>query len=165
MVAPSYRLRILIVAALLIGLFSAWWHFPSATRLIADESIASAFAEAETWEVLSLEPWKGDFYGHRVLDRTTIGDEEVKRSLVRAFNRSTRGWHNALMMCFNPRHVLSATDSGGRRVDLLICFECLSYKALENGKAKLPGGQIRGTLAAEFNRIYGELGLKVASTD
>ena len=37
--------------------------------------------------------------------------------------------------CFNPRHGIRAT-AGGKTVELVICYECLSMKVYVDGKAK-----------------------------
>ncbi len=68
----------------------------------------------------------GKFQGCKVLRQAKVTDAEQKKKLVTriisAVEPSDRG-----AACFNPRHGIRA-EHDGKRVELLICFECENFR-------------------------------------
>ncbi len=168
----------LVVVALLLAALGIKWHFPSATHFDIQEGLADVLANAESWELISLDVEsptahlegieKGDpmpselFHWKGVLGRTTIDDPSLRRTLTRAFNRGRGRWMEVHFLCFLPRHAISASLSSGKRVDLLICFQCESYKAYDESGERIEQGDLTQAGKAVFNRIYREQGLELA---
>lgn len=87
---------------------------------------------AERLELVTLDPSYEDFdakrpdtlHGYRILGRAEIADAAAREGLVRGLFEAVRAPEGGASGCgFNPRHALIATR-GGKRVDVLICFQC-----------------------------------------
>jgi len=91
-------------------------------------------AKPDQVELLSLDPTllvgpvhfrpdekpKELFQGWMILGRTVVKDADARKAVLAAVGTSKRGYGPR---CFEPRHGIRAT-SGGKTVDLVICFEC-----------------------------------------
>ena len=98
-------------------------------------SARAALENADTYELLSVSPLRtgGEFYGHRVLGRTTVADPATRARLTAALRSGARESDGSMMACFNPRHGVRATRAG-TVTDLLICFECRQVRVLRDGR-------------------------------
>jgi hypothetical protein len=112
---------------------------------------------------LSLYPEKADFHDWRILGKTTISDPKTRKALatslfdgivaggeMREFGRDyyalarlcgpvvyemKTGKLISSGGCFQPRHGIIA-EHLGKRVELLICFECSEVDVFINGKTQ-----------------------------
>jgi hypothetical protein len=102
-------------------------HFPENK---IPESAKAILEQADQFELLSLRPYpfvEGGFHQHEILGRTEIVDAKTRNSLVTALEKGVAENHGSEMMCFNPRHGIHVTRHG-KKVDFLICFECLQVQ-------------------------------------
>jgi hypothetical protein len=97
-------------------------------NIIPDEARV-ILEHADQFELLSLNPRlqegprERSFHGYLVLGKTVVRDAEDQKYIVSAFERGVAENGGVAAACFNPRHGIRA-NSGGRRVDFVICFEC-----------------------------------------
>jgi hypothetical protein len=170
-------LRRLLAFAAIVAVGVLWWHFPSSSRLHIEPSAADIFEEADTWELLSLTPYRSSgreeiamdgpsppdrYRWYPILGQATLDRGAERSDLTRAFNRGRRGWDQMVAMCFNPRHLIRARLDDGRSAELLICFECGQYYVYDASNGRIEQGVIHGFPSATFNRIYESLGLEIA---
>ena len=67
------------------------------------------------------------FHGFGILGRTEITDQDERQALLRALAHGVRKNDGVVAACFTPRHALHI-EQADRRIDLTICFECLSVQ-------------------------------------
>ena len=96
--------------------------------------------KAEQLKLLSLDPnarggGPGYFNGYKVLGSTLVKDKETRKKLLTAFYKGVADSEGVVAACFTPRHGIRAT-SGGKTVDLVICFQCFSLQIFGPGKEK-----------------------------
>jgi hypothetical protein len=92
--------------------------------------------KADSFELYSLEPLldpktgEEDYdpngsgerlHGWRILGKTTVIDEAMRRELIGELKRGLG--EDKHTKCFEPRHAIRRTNDG-KPVDLIICFEC-----------------------------------------
>jgi hypothetical protein len=70
-------------------------------------------------------PSKETFHGYAVLGEAVIHDQAIRKELLGALYKGVANSDGDQYACFYPRHGISATLAG-EKVDLVICFECLS---------------------------------------
>jgi len=99
----------------------------------------------------------GKFQGCPILKRAVITDTGLRRHLLDALYdgvaKTTGG-----MGCFYPRHGIRGTYKG-KRVDLVICFECHIFSGL-NGTERI-GGSISKLPEEFFNQVLQSVGIPV----
>lgn len=141
--------------------------FPGDARRILEQS--------ENLTLLSVSPSPGDyddpanapsrpkFHEHGILGQTRVAGS-VKAELLASFYDGfiapyspprADGLKNLKQIgfgCFNPRHGIRAT-SGGKTIDLLICFECRHFEVYENGKLVRQRSLATDAPLPVFNRI------------
>lgn len=139
--------RAIIIAAILVVAFSAlgWLTWPRIVAVLADRTAAKNRQENRLPEdalralisdpnvtLFSTDPDRGfatspdvpTFRRWPVLGQTTVNNREQRQQLADALRSGLSRWSGREMVaCFDPRHVLRATD-GTRTFDFLICFEC-----------------------------------------
>lgn len=101
-----------------------------------------------------------EFHGFKTLGRAAIADAAEQRRLVELVYQGVGESNDSVASCFNPRHGISA-EKGGRSVDLLICYECLSLKvfsASEKGETILTARAVE----KEISALFAARGLKIA---
>lgn len=131
---------------------------PSQARLLGAFSPDGlrVLEQSEKLTLLSVSPTPGEydepisapprpmFQGHAILKRVTLSGAprdallaSFYDGLVLPYSAPAKpGQANLKQIglgCFNPRHGIRA-QSGGRTVDLLICFECLKFEVYADGK-------------------------------
>jgi hypothetical protein len=85
--------------------------------------------KADQLELLSLDPdskkpkAKDDYHGWHVLGTTVVKKAEVRKLILEALVKGIAESEEHGAKCFEPGHGIQAT-SGGKTVDLVICFEC-----------------------------------------
>lgn len=136
------RLLLIVVAAIaagfgvtLIGL--RWFHhgLPAEVR--------EALHSAQSWTLISIEPGNRDprpedlarkdfLHGYKVLGRLPLKDA---KPVIEEMDRIDRGkMDNTSSMCFYPRHALEGRMRDGRKLELLICYECGNLKVYVDGE-------------------------------
>lgn len=97
-------------------------------------------------------------YDYAILGKHAMTPME-KGAILGAFFKGMDADEGTRAACFNPRHALVG-EFGGKRVEVLICFECLSFNLYVDGKlitAKL--GATRSPEKA-FNDMLDKHGVK-----
>ena len=92
------------------------------------EKAKAILAKPDQIELYSLYPElppaeekpKETFHGWKVLGKTVVKDAESQKKILAVAETITAGTG---AKCFDPRHGIRVT-SGGKSVDLIICFEC-----------------------------------------
>jgi GH18 family chitinase len=95
--------------------------------------------------------------GWQVLGQTTLSGED-KKAIVKALNKAIAASDGSVAGCFNPRHGIKATH-GGKTVELVICFECLSISGWTDGErfSTLTSRQAEEA----FNKVLKDKGVKL----
>jgi hypothetical protein len=133
----------------------------SSQRLPAEA--ATVLDKADEITLYSLNPDKkakkeGEgLRGWEVLGQTTLTGED-KKAIVKALNKAIAASDGSVAGCFNPRHGIKATH-GGKTVELVICFECLSISGWTDGEkfSVLTSRQAEEA----FNKILTDKGVKL----
>jgi hypothetical protein len=111
------------------------------------EAAGKLLDKAETIELYSLDPElktdkegkvvevKDGFHGWKVLGKTAVKDGATRKRLADALRLAAEDNFGMVAACFNPRHGLRLAG-GGKTVDLVICFECLSVEVYVDGEKK-----------------------------
>ena len=136
----------------------------------------SALESAERYELLSLNPDRAtdpdhaasqptshpadDFHGWRVLGRTTVADAPTRKRLNDALRAGARESDGTAERCFNPRHGVRVVR-GDRIVDLVICFECLQVRVIENDQQS-EGFLVSESPQAVFDDVLRSAGIPLA---
>ena len=95
--------------------------------------------KAEELELYSLDPTECDkkpkdgFHGWKVLGKTTLKKKEDRQKVLKAIRKGIADSDGSVAGCFNPRHGLKG-KAGGKTVELVICYECLSLEVYVDGK-------------------------------
>ena len=126
--------------------------------------------EPESLTILSIdgtESWRGTttgeiLYGCPVLGRVEITDPNQRRSVMAAVKSGIQNAPKQPMGCWMPRHVLRLV-TGGKKLDVVICFECQSYRSYhgETESARVGGGQISSDPQSLLNDILAQAGVPV----
>lgn len=115
-----------IVTALCLAGYATyeWILVGSLAGLRADDSL-TLYSIDPTEIAAGKEPEPGElFHRHLVLGKIDIADAAARRQIVSSVKSGVaRGNPFVAKACFWPRHGIRAV-SGGRTVDLLICFQC-----------------------------------------
>jgi hypothetical protein len=102
----------------------------SRRQQLSDATVA-LLEQADQFELLVLSPKpiraENAFHGYKVLGAAKIAQPDTRRRLISALMQSMRESDGTVAQCFNPRHGIRATRHG-KRADLVICFECLSFR-------------------------------------
>src|SRR5262245_20526938 len=102
------------------------------------EDAKAILEKADQLELLSVHPErpqekpKDEFHGWKVLGRTVVKDADTRKAIRAAISKGVAE-SQGVAGCFNPRHGIRAT-SGGKTVDLVICFECWWMEVHVGGK-------------------------------
>lgn len=119
--------------------------------------------KAETFEVYSLDPGqkmdKEGFHGWKVLGKTEIKDEAKRKRLGDALRVAAEDNFGMVAACFIPRHGIRL-KGGGKTVDLVICFQCLSVQVFVDDKQE-KGFLTTGEPQAAFDTILKAAGIKL----
>lgn len=92
---------------------------------------------------------KDQFQGCSVLRQASVTEPELRKQLVEEVEFAI-GSHHSGMACFGPRHGIRA-ESNGKRVELLICFECENFRGASSMGSF--GGGISPAVEKLFVRI------------
>jgi hypothetical protein len=141
----------LLAAAIVVGLTG---------RSTGDEipaEVKAALEKADSWELYSLDPEqrkdppKVAFHEWRVLGKTTVKDADTRKRLLAALEMGAKTNDGTVADCFNPRHGVRV-KSGGKTVDLVICFEC--YKTvIYTGGEKTGGYKTERSPQTALNKV------------
>ena len=103
---------------------------PSA--LTAD--VGNTLRRAETFELLSLsgEQEASGWHGYKLIGKTAVAAVEVRTRLLNALEGGIAKSTGPGARCFVPKHGIHVV-SGGKTVDLLICFECSWVRVFSGG--------------------------------
>ena len=132
--------------------------------------LAEVLMQAEELELFALNPdWPTEetrndpnaFHGYLVRGQATLTDREQRLGLLASFAQGDQENDSIVAACFNPRHGLRARH-GDKVCDIVICFECLSYK-LHDQDGQRDGGLISRDPQPHFDQVYTGLGLSIAS--
>ncbi|MCA8939317.1 MAG: hypothetical protein KDB07_05905 [Planctomycetes bacterium] len=142
---------------------------PDATAKRLEEKIRNLLENAEHFELLTIDPnfeegpkesneFDSVFHDHPILGRSEVSEGDRAR-LVNSLYQGIAKNNGMHAMCFNPRHALVAA-TGEDRVELVICFECLSMNLYLNGKS-LGSVQTERDPGRVFNEVAAKHNLKV----
>jgi len=113
------------------------------------------------------ENWKGKttgetLYGCPVIGSVEVTDPDQRREVIAAVKSAIRNPPEQRLGCWMPRHVLRVTAKG-KRIDVVICFECHSYRSYhaETESARAGGGQIAPEAESLLNGILAKAGVPV----
>jgi hypothetical protein len=124
------RVHTILAIALLLGTSGC------SNQKLPDSTVA-VLEQADQFELLALNPvpTKSDraFHGYAVLGAARISQTDTRRRLISALRQSMRESHGTLAACFNPRHGIRATRNG-KQADLVICFQCLSFRLYDDSE-------------------------------
>jgi hypothetical protein len=135
------------------------------------EPVEALLAKADTFELYSLdparepeergkaEPAKDTFHGWKVLGKTEIKGKAERKRLAEALRLGAEDNFGVAAACLIPRHGLRLTG-GGKTVDLVICFQCLSVQVFVNGERK-DGFLTTGDPQKEFDAVLKAAGVKL----
>jgi hypothetical protein len=130
------------------------------------EVVDRLFDKVNAFELYSLDPddkaaggGKGGFHGWKVLGKTEVKEAEARKRLVGALRLGAEDNFGMAAACFIPRHGVRLKD-GGKTVDLVICFQCLSVQVFVDGK------QAKGFLTTkdpqkEYDAVLKAAGVKL----
>ncbi|MBY0232173.1 MAG: hypothetical protein K2W96_23085 [Gemmataceae bacterium] len=106
---------------------------PADTRRILDA--------ADGVELISLDPKRIDaeakdqgFHGYKPLGKTSLKRKADRAKLLKALYKGIDDSDGTVAGCFNPSHGIRA-KSGGKTVELVICYQCCSMTVHLDGKA------------------------------
>ncbi len=100
--------------------------------------------------------------GFAILGQVTVLDETLRRDVVSVLYSGVEASDGSLAMCFNPRHALHAS-AGGRELELLICYECLTIKVKLDGKVQtVPTAE---AARVRLSKLWRAAGLTVHAND
>jgi hypothetical protein len=138
------------------------------TRLSPDT--VEILVHGENFVLLSLDPTNPAFRSESdappeelfrefgVLGKTEIRNQQERALLLNSLFNGIADNSTTVASCFNPRHGISAS-LGDRKVDVVICFECLSMRIFsKNDKYALT----TCSPASVFNRSLARAGLPIA---
>lgn len=143
------------------------------TEASAPEGVSAdahaVLTEPETFEILSLHPSPheeagaptpaDDFHGYKTLGRAAVDEPSERRRIVELLYRGIRESDGSVAACFNPRHGIHA-EAGGRSVDFVICYECLSMFVYEDG-AERESLTTAKTVEAELGDLWADHDLSI----
>jgi hypothetical protein len=93
---------------------------------------------AASIELLALDPLHlpagatgEQLHGYAITGHATLNDTDKCQQIANLILRGIRESEGMSAACFNPRHGLRI-EHEGKRLELVICFECLSLKAHGN---------------------------------
>ena len=134
---------------------------PTSARKVLDQAEEiELFSITPCWQGYMPSPERnepGKFQGCPVLKRAVITDAGLKRHLLDALYDGVAKTEGG-MGCFSPRHGIRGSYKG-KRVDLVICFECHIFSGL-NGPEKI-SGSISNLPEDFFNRVLQSAGVPV----
>jgi hypothetical protein len=114
--------------------------------------------KATEFELYSLEPDK-EKGGWNVLGKTTVKDAKLRKELLAALEKSIAEPGEGGHKCFWPRHQIRATHEG-KKVDLVICFECQWVYVYLDGKEKEPDRiEMDGGAQPLFDKVLSDAGV------
>jgi hypothetical protein len=131
-------ISIVVVLVLILGILMIWRQ----ERNKVPPVVRSILEEAEHVELISLDPnslgkLKDGYYGWKVVGKLAIENAETRQSVISAVERSiSQGAPRAA--CFVPRHAIHARTNDGRKLDLLICFQCNRVEVYVNNERQGP---------------------------
>src|SRR5262249_35926403 len=94
------------------------------------DDILAVLDQAEQIELYSLKP---EDFTWKELGKTVIKDAQLVKKVVAELKNGVEDSLGSGALCFNPRHRLKATHKG-KKIDLVICFECLQVQSSIDGK-------------------------------
>lgn len=92
-------------------------------------------------------PTQEHFQHYKILGRLEITKKEQQATLISALNKGLAEARNVHLKCFDPRHGITAIK-GTNKIELLICFQCLSGYELT---PECPEYLSRGCRAHQFS--------------
>jgi RNA polymerase sigma factor (sigma-70 family) len=109
-------------------------------------AVKAILAKAEQFELLSLDPYsdrpdrekpKDAFHDWGILGKTLAKNKRDRDSIVSAVQKGISESDGKAAKCFRPRHGIRAVQDG-KKVDLVICFECSIIEIYLDGKRANP---------------------------
>ena len=102
------------------------------------DDVKAALDKADTFELYSLDPGKGEavkdgFHGWKVLGKTTVKDADTRKQIVAALAKGAEENDGRAAKCFEPRHGIRVIRDG-KTTDLVICFACLQVRTYQGDK-------------------------------
>jgi hypothetical protein len=116
-----------------------------------------ALEKGTDFELFSLNPAhltekpENHFHGWEVLGSTKIDDAKTRGQIVAALRKGVAESDGMVAACFNPRHGIRV-QHGGKTIDLVICFECLSAAVYVDGE-RSDGFLTTSSPQATFDRV------------
>jgi len=135
------------------------------------EAVDRLLTKAELFELYSLDPErkkdkqgnlvpvKDGFHGWEVLGKTEVKGEAERKRLADALRLGAEDNFGMVAACFIPRHGIRL-KGGGKTVDLVICFQCLSVQVFVDGERK-EGFLTTGDPQEAFDAMLRSAGVKL----
>ena len=126
---------------------------------------------ASSIELLALDPMRlpagatgAQLHGYAITGQATLDDAGQCKQVANLILRGIKESEGMVAACFNPRHGLRI-EHEGKRLELVICFECLSLQA--HGNALGDGVEQTSVLTSqsvepEVTKIFAAAGLSIA---
>lgn len=133
------------------------------------EVVEQLLDKAETFELYSLDPdrepdakapVKDGFQGWKVLGKTEVKAAADRTRLASALRLGAEDNFGIAAACFIPRHGIRLAG-GGKTVDLVICFQCLSVQLFVDGERK-DGFLTTSAPQPAFDAVLKAAGVKLA---
>lgn len=110
-------------------------------------------------------PAEGQMHGYGFTGRAIVKDKVQRKALAEMVLRGIRESDGKQAKCFEPRHGMRVAQ-GGKTLELLICYECLSIEA--HGSVFGEGAEKRIVLTSAsvepaMTKAFTEAGLTIAA--
>jgi hypothetical protein len=158
---------LLAASVVIVGIAAFAWHRARGVVVPDDPDEVTLFSTDGRRERNPLDrdkPTDKEFLYHfPVLGRVSITDPELRRRVVAAVKHDLDDSSDPEgHLCFFPRHVLRVVK-GGRTIDLVICFQCNSYRVYADGKPASDKSPPVGKSSQDLlNKILADAGVPLA---
>lgn len=158
-----------VTVCFMVSLLPAAQARSTLERKLPDQAIA-ILEKAKDFELYSLEPDEEEkpagkptrLHGWKVLGTTIVKTAGAGKDLLTALQQGIASRRARGAKCFDPRHAIRAAHDG-KRVDLLICFECGWVYVYFDGKEKEDARvRIDRTTQPYFDKALRDAGVPLA---
>jgi hypothetical protein len=131
-------------------------------------AVEALLAKADTFELYSLDPTREPgkevpaadaFHGWKILGKTEVKADAARKRLADALRTGAEDNPGIVAACFIPRHGIRLTG-GGKTIDLVICFQCMSVQVFEDDKP-VKGFLVTNSPQKELDAVLKAAGVKL----
>jgi hypothetical protein len=102
----------------------------------------------------------GFFHGYKVVGSQALGTTEDKKFILAGLIRAIRAYDGNAAGCFSPNFGIKIETEGGKVVELVICFKCVTAEA--HGLDNLSFFGVKGPAVDDFLALVKKLHLDPA---